>query len=125
MIGGGGSRDHMLTSHWSSPSQKCNRRDYRCENACGRGACGENANCQAINNRAQVSYLHIYLSEYLNINTPLYLHIYLSEYLNINTPLYLHTYTCVSAPVPPTSSATRTRAATRSARGTQTAQATR
>ena len=99
----------MLTSDWSSPSQKCNRRDYRCENACGRGACGENANCQAINNRAQVSYLHIYLS----------------EYLNINTPLYLHTYTCVSAPVPPTSLATRTRAATRSARGTQTAQATR
>ena len=59
MIGGGGSRDHILTSDWSSPSQKCNRRDYRCENACGRGACGENANCQAINNRAQVSYLNI------------------------------------------------------------------
>lgn len=25
----------------------------RCENACSRGACGENANCQAVNNRAQ------------------------------------------------------------------------
>merc|ERR1712027_154651 len=35
------------------PTQKCDRQNYRCENACSRGACGENANCQAVNNRAK------------------------------------------------------------------------
>merc|ERR1712088_1012939 len=36
------------------PICRC-RNSYRCEAACGQGVCGENANCQAINHRAQCS----------------------------------------------------------------------
>merc|ERR1712227_1113614 len=48
-----GCRHECERDNECGPTQRCDRQHYRCENACSRGACGENANCQAINNRAQ------------------------------------------------------------------------
>merc|ERR1712080_29843 len=51
-----GCRHECDTDNECGQSQKCDRITYRCESACGQGVCGENANCQAINHRAQCSY---------------------------------------------------------------------